>query len=89
MICQSCATMLDDDDQLKGTFENGSLSEKYCKNCFENGKFTEEIELKDMAERHSKKLIEEGMDKERAKIYVSNIFTTLDRWRGERIEDQR
>ncbi len=38
-MCQSCGMPLKNDEQ-KGTKTDGSMSEKYCINCYERGKFT-------------------------------------------------
>ncbi len=38
-FCQSCSMPLDN-DQVKGTEKDGSLSNEYCKYCYENGAFT-------------------------------------------------
>lgn len=38
-FCQSCSMPLDN-DKVKGTEKDGSLSNEYCKYCYENGAFT-------------------------------------------------
>ena len=40
-FCQSCAMPLDQ-DELRGTEADGSLSPDYCKYCYQNGAFTRE-----------------------------------------------
>lgn len=41
LICQSCGMNIDNND-VKGSNEDGSLSDEYCSFCFRDGKFTNE-----------------------------------------------
>ena len=38
-VCQSCGMPIKK-DELKGTEADGSKSQKYCKHCYKDGKFT-------------------------------------------------
>lgn len=60
-FCQSCAMPLDLHGQdQRGSEADGSLSEEYCKYCYENGQFTEpDITFEAMLEK-GRQAISEG-----------------------------
>jgi hypothetical protein len=81
-ICQSCTVSLKTQSN-KGTETDGTLNDDYCRDCYEDGEFSEpEITLKEMIEQSisstSKSL---NLTMKEAKIYLESILPTLKRWR--------
>jgi len=79
-ICQSCSFSLEQYE--KGTEVDGTLTDHYCKDCYEDGEFTEpEITLKEMIEKTvpftSKS---RNMTMKEAKNYLEFLLPTLKRW---------
>ena len=79
-ICQSCG--LPSGHDKKGTEVNGTLSDDYCCDCYENGEFIEpEITIKEMIEKtvtYTSK--SRNMTMEEAKNYLEFLLPTLKRW---------
>ena len=80
--CQSCAVSLKTQDN-KGTETDGTMSDDYCRDCYECGEFCEpEISLKEMIEHSisstSKSL---NLTTAEAKNYLESLLPTLKRWR--------
>lgn len=65
-----------------GTNSDASLSETYCKYCFQNGVFTDEYTFDQMVERCVLHIMKSDIDlskeqaTERARVFLQN----LDRW---------
>ena len=56
-FCNSCGRPIVKADY--GTNADGSLNEEYCKDCFQNGEFTEpDITLEEMITRKTKEMME-------------------------------
>ncbi len=81
-LCQSCAFSLKNHKD-KGTEVDGTLSNDYCGDCYESGKFTEpEITLKEMIEQTVPSTSKSrGMTMEEARNYLEFLLPTLKRWR--------
>lgn len=47
-VCQSCGMPMGPTKDLYGTEKNGSLSEDYCKFCYENGAFKDDCTMEQM-----------------------------------------
>ena len=79
--CQSCGMPLKNDTKGGGTNADGSISEKYCSYCYENGDFRYKGNVKDFQEFCRVKMIEGGHSK-----FTSWLFTRglkrLDRWKN-------
>ena len=52
-ICQSCGMPITN-SELLGTNEDGSLNSDYCKYCFENGKFVDDVSMEEYIKMCSK-----------------------------------
>ncbi len=81
--CQSCGYPLKRDKKGGGTNSDGSLSDKYCSMCYENGKFLSPPEI-NTAEKFQKFCIREmkqsGMNGVLAWILTRGI-PRLERWK--------
>ncbi len=79
LFCQSC-TLPIDDATSKGTEKDGSLSNEYCKYCYQQGIFTTE----DMSVEKMKTIIEQQMKNRHIPeniIHLSlNMLPQLKRW---------
>lgn len=78
-ICQSCAMPINS-DELLGTNKDGSLNQDYCKYCYSNGEFVDDVTMEDYIEMCSKYGEQAGMTNEEMKDYCTKIFPTLKRW---------
>lgn len=80
-FCQSCGMPLDGDD-LRGTEKDGSLSDEYCKYCYQNGK----LENPEMSFDEMRKNVIGQMEKENipADIIETTVLRLagLKRWKG-------
>lgn len=78
--CQSCGMPLSKDEKGGGTEVNGGKSKMYCSHCYENGEFTlPDITVEEMKERVKAKIVEFGMPKFLAGLFIRNIGN-LERW---------
>ncbi|MBZ9689677.1 zinc ribbon domain-containing protein [Clostridium estertheticum] len=82
--CESCGMPLNNDEKYAGTEADGSLSEIYCRHCYENGKFTlPDITMIEMKEIVTNKIIEMKLPKFVAKFLTRNTYK-LKRWKTEK-----
>ena len=80
-MCQSCGMPIGK-DEVKGTETDGSLSQKYCKMCYQKGKFTQpNATAEDMQKIGYKALREKRWPGFLAKMAVNGI-PKLERWRS-------
>jgi hypothetical protein len=66
-----------------GTNEDGSPTMDYCKDCFQNGEFTEpDITINEMIIRHAKRMLKRNPDlrEEEATGIHCNFLPNLKRW---------
>lgn len=80
-ICESCGMPITSKDQL-GTNLDGSINEDYCKYCYENGDFIDDVSMEDYIEMCSKYGDQAGMTNEEMKEYCTKLFPTLKRWKA-------
>ena len=78
-ICQSCAMPIDD-ESLLGTNKDGSLNSEYCKYCYKDGEFIDNVTMEEYIDMCSKFGEQAGMTNEEMKEYCSKVFPTLKRW---------
>lgn len=78
-ICQSCAIPLTQD--ILGTNVDGSLSNYYCKYCFQNGNFTEDLTLNDAINIIANNADEVGITREEAIDFATRNLPNLKRWK--------
>lgn len=78
--CNSCGMLLTSDDC--GTEAGGSKTDRYCKWCYEQGKYTYETTMEAMIEECAPRLAEsEGMTLDEAVSLMGAILPHLERWR--------
>ena len=85
ITCQSCGMPLNNDKNkdknINGTEADGTLSELYCKHCYENGKFTlPDITVEEMRAKVTEKIISMKFPKIVAKFLTRNTHK-LKRWK--------
>lgn len=82
--CQSCGMPLDKKTP-NGTNQDGSLSEKYCIHCYQNGEWTLDLSFDEMYEYNLKKFQESDMSKVSkfflSKMYTKKFMRKLERWK--------
>ena len=81
-ICQSCGMPIESDDQL-GTNKDGSISEDYCKYCYDKGEFIDKVSMEEYIEMCSQFGAQAGMTNEEMKALCQQLFPTLKRWKAE------
>ena len=83
-FCNSCGRPIVKEDQ--GTNEDGSLNPEFCKDCFQNGKYTEpDITLTEMIVRKSKEMMEKNprLPETTATGITTTFIPGLKRWNPE------
>lgn len=83
--CQSCGMPLTDD--ILGTNADGTPCEDYCKYCYQDGKFTQDLTMEEMID-HCAQFTDEinrhsgqHLTQEEAKDMMRKYFPRLKRWR--------
>lgn len=80
LFCQSCSMPLDT-DAVKGTEKDGSLSNEYCKHCYENGAFTApDLTVDGMVEHIKIQMQKMKMSTTQMENVVENV-SDLKRWK--------
>lgn len=86
LICQSCGMNIDE-DSLKGTEADGSLSQDYCSFCYRDGRFTTERTIDEQVEiglgyseeyQNARNEEEKEIIRQQTKKYLAG----LKRWQG-------
>ena len=83
-ICQSCGMPLDKDPNKGGTNLDGSISDKYCSFCFQNGKFTDEgITLQEKIEKNIQIAVSQlNIPESEARAMAESLLPNLERWKS-------
>lgn len=79
-ICQSCGMPMAD-DSLLGTNANGTINENYCKYCYKDGKFIDDVTMEEYIEMCSQFGSQANMTNEQMKEFCQKLFPTLKRWK--------
>lgn len=79
--CQSCGMPLSNDPKDGGTNADGSISEKYCSYCYENGDFRYKGNVKDFQEFCRQKMVEGGHSRFKSWLFTRGL-TRLERWKN-------
>ncbi len=79
-ICQSCGMPIENTNQL-GKNIDGSINEDYCKYCYDNGEFIDNVTMEEYIDMCSKYGEQAGMTNEEMKEYCTKLFPTLKRWK--------
>lgn len=78
-MCQSCGMPISSNDEL-GTNKDGSINDDYCKYCYKEGEFIDNVTMDEYIEMCSKYGKQAGMSNEEMKEYCTKLFPTLKRW---------
>ena len=78
-ICQSCAMPLTSED-LYGTNKDGSVNSDYCKYCYTDGEFVQDVSMEEFIDMCSEFGEQAGMTNDEMKEYCTKVFPTLKRW---------
>lgn len=81
-ICQSCGMPLDK-EELFGKNKDGSQNEDYCKYCYQDGEFVDDVTMEEYITMCA--AFEEigDLKGEAAKDYYRKLLPTLKRWKSE------
>lgn len=81
-ICQSCGMpMVRSSDH--GTESSGFFSQDYCKHCYFNGMFVDNVTMEEYIEMCTHFADEAGMTAEQMHEHCKNLFPTLKRWKNQ------
>ena len=74
---------MEEDSDLCGTNEDGSLNNEYCTYCYQEGEFQQDVTMEGMIEICLEYLPEfdKNMTPETARKMMREFFPTLKRWR--------
>jgi hypothetical protein len=82
-ICQSCGMPMVGPEDF-GSNADGGPNKDYCQYCWQEGKFTAEVELPEFIDMQVKIAVEKmGMDEEEARAVAVAALPELNRWRVE------
>lgn len=68
-------------DSELGTEKDGKLNTDYCKYCYKNGEFIDNVDMNEYIEMCSKFGFQAGMTNEEMKAFCQKLFPTLKRWK--------
>lgn len=80
-ICQSCGMPLNDNSVL-GINADGSVNNDYCKYCYTNGKFIDDVSMEKYIEMCSQFGSQAGMTNAEMREFCTKLFPTLKRWKN-------
>lgn len=78
-ICQSCGMPITSNEQL-GLNKDRSINNDYCKYCYQDGEFIDQVTMEEYIEMCSKFGSQAGMTNEEMKGHCEKLFPTLKRW---------
>lgn len=64
-----------------GTNSDGIINQEYCKYCYVDGKFIDDVTMEEYIEMCSQYGAQAGMTNEEMKAHCEALFPTLKRWR--------
>lgn len=79
-ICQSCGMPLNNKEEL-GTNKDGTINDDYCKYCYKDGEFIDDVSMEEYIEMCSKYGYQAGMTNKEMKTHCEKLFPTLKRWK--------
>ena len=79
-ICQSCGMPIISGEQL-GTNKDGSINNDYCKYCYENGEFIDNVSMEEYIDMCSQYGAQAGMTNDEMRRHCTELFPTLKRWK--------
>lgn len=78
-ICQSCGMPMT--AEQFGTNADGSINEDYCKYCYVDGRFIDDVTMEEYIEMCAQYGEQAGMTDEQMKAHCEALFPTLKRWK--------
>ncbi|HOX06067.1 MAG TPA: zinc ribbon domain-containing protein [Planctomycetota bacterium] len=82
-VCQSCAMPMEEPRQL-GTEAGGAPNAEYCCYCYQQGRFTAELSLKQMQDKLIALALERKfMPEAEARKLAGTVLPKLKRWRSQ------
>ncbi len=78
-LCQSCGMPMAC-EEVFGTDADGSPNADYCKYCYVNGEFIDQVTMEEYIDMCSQYGAQAGMTNEEMKAYCEKLFPTLKRW---------
>lgn len=81
-FCQSCAMPLSNQEDC-GTEKDGSKSQNYCKYCYTDGAFAQDITMEQMID-FCVPMLSKGepyQNEQEARTAMNSFFPTLKRWK--------
>ena len=81
-VCQSCAMPMGMADEMYGTNKDGSKSQDYCRFCYQDGEFLEDVTMEEMIEVCVPHMVDSGMAASEARALLENTLPNLARWHG-------
>lgn len=79
-ICQSCGMPINSEDQL-GKNKDGSINNDYCKYCYEDGEFIDNVTMEEYIDMCSQFGSQAGMTNDEMRKMCQKLFPTLKRWK--------
>lgn len=79
-FCQSCGMPLND-SKMHGTEADGSTTEEFCTYCYQQGKYTQDVSMKEMVDICVPHLVQSGMEEEKARQLMTSTLPNLSRWK--------
>ena len=80
IICQSCGMPILE-EKLLGTNFDGSKNKEFCIYCFEDGKFTMDLPLKEYIDEMIKRMVKDNFSEKEAKKLANKVLPNLKRWK--------
>ena len=80
--CQCCGMPMEESNELFGYNADGTKSEDYCKYCYENGEFTQNLTMEEMIDACVVHVLSTNpnMTEDGARNMMREFFPTLKRW---------
>ena len=78
-ICQSCGMPITD-NKLLGNNKDGSINNDYCKYCYKDGEFIDNVTMEEYIDMCSLYGNQAGMTNDEMKEHCIKLFPTLKRW---------
>ena len=80
-FCQSCAMPMTD-ASMYGTEADGGKSRDYCQYCYQDGKFTADVDMNGMIEICLPHMVGNGMTENKAREMMRQYLPGLKRWKA-------
>lgn len=79
-ICQSCGMPIESDSQM-GNESDGMINKDYCKYCYQNGQFIDNVTMDEYIEMCAQYGAQANMTNDQMREYCQKLFPTLKRWK--------